>query len=169
MLPTPSTRVPAFCTRLFPRVPDVLERGYTCTRVLYPLVPPCPRRSRTRVHVYPLFLPAFPSVLHPFFVVYRRSAACSGALPRLPGRSGGPRCRAPQRLRAWCPQCSASVPRTAPPYPQCFAAPRGAAVRIPSSSSCCSSTTRGLEAPVALGGQRHQHSVSLQLPGHHHL
>ena len=70
-LPTPGTRVPAFCTRLFPRVRNVLERGYTCTRVLYPLVPPCPRRSRTRVHVYPRFVPAFPSVLHTFFVVYR--------------------------------------------------------------------------------------------------
>ena len=32
--------------------------GYTCTRVLYPLVPPCPQRSRTRVHVYPRFVPA---------------------------------------------------------------------------------------------------------------
>ena len=62
-LPASGTRVPAFCTRLFRRVPDVLERGYTCTRVLYPLVPLCSRRSRTRVHVFPRFVPAFPGVL----------------------------------------------------------------------------------------------------------
>ena len=39
------TRVPAFCTRLFPVVPNVLECGYTCTRVLYLLVPRVPQRS----------------------------------------------------------------------------------------------------------------------------
>ena len=148
VLPAPGTRVPAFCTRLFPRIPDVLESRYTCTRILYPLVPPCPRRSRTRIHVYPRFVPAFPSVLHTFCVVYRRSAACGGGLLRLPGCSAGPRRRAPRRLRVWCLQCrasvGASVPRTAPPYPQCSAAPRGQAVRIPSSSSSnSSSTTRG--------------------------
>ena len=37
------TCVPPLSTRLFPIVPDVPVPGYTCTRVLYPLVPPCPR------------------------------------------------------------------------------------------------------------------------------
>ena len=35
------TCVPPLCTRLFPVVPDVPVPGYTCTRVLYLLVPPC--------------------------------------------------------------------------------------------------------------------------------
>ena len=37
------TCVPPLCTRLFPVVPDVPVPGYTCTHVLYPRVPPCPR------------------------------------------------------------------------------------------------------------------------------
>ena len=46
-VPAPKVRlrgtcVPAFCNPLFPVVPDVPVPGYTCTRVLYPLVPPCP-------------------------------------------------------------------------------------------------------------------------------
>ena len=40
------TCVPAFCTRVFPVVPDILVPGYTCTRVLYPLVPPCSQCQR---------------------------------------------------------------------------------------------------------------------------
>ena len=75
----------------------------------------------------------------------------------------------PRRVTGWCHQLTGSVPRAAPPYPQCSAAPRGAAVRIRSINISSSSTTRGPEAPVALGGQPHQHGVWLQLPGHHHL
>ena len=75
----PGARVPAFCTRLFPVVPNVLERGYTCTRVLYPLVPRCSHRSRPRVRVYPPFVPAC-SPCSPAFCTH--SLSCTGEVLR---------------------------------------------------------------------------------------
>ena len=71
-----------------------------CTCVLYPLVPRCPRRSCTRVHVYPGFVPRlFPGV--PSVTAIALLLHCSfAALPPCCPRSQAGPVRSQQRVRA---------------------------------------------------------------------